>query len=79
MSQIHGSFPNSRLRRNRKSQWVRELLAENNLKNSDLIMPFFVAEGQNKLKDGINKVPNAEDDIDEKGKAKNSNTTVSYR
>ena len=42
-----GSFPNVRLRRNRKSAWMRELMAENHLSASDLIMPFFVISGKN--------------------------------
>jgi porphobilinogen synthase len=42
------SFPNVRARRNRKSVWIRELLAQNHLKASDLIMPFFVIEGVGK-------------------------------
>jgi porphobilinogen synthase len=50
------SFPQSRLRRNRQSAWVRDLVAENSLKASDLIMPFFVIEGEDK-KEGINGLP----------------------
>ena len=42
------NFPNSRPRRNRQSPWIRELLAENRLHSSDLIMPFFVIDGKNK-------------------------------
>ena len=38
-------FPDLRLRRNRKSLWIRDLIAEHNLMVSDLIMPFFVTEG----------------------------------
>ncbi len=44
----NNSFPNIRLRRNRKSPWIRELLAETQLRSSDLIMPFFVIDGKNK-------------------------------
>ena len=50
-------FPNIRLRRNRKSPWIREMLAENNLQPSDLIMPFFIMAGQNK-KEAIKSLPN---------------------
>jgi delta-aminolevulinic acid dehydratase/porphobilinogen synthase len=39
---------NIRPRRNRKSPWIRELLAENDLTPRDLIMPFFVIDGENK-------------------------------
>lgn len=41
-------FPKTRLRRNRKSPWIRELTAENSLTASDLILPLFVIEGKNK-------------------------------
>jgi porphobilinogen synthase len=51
------SFPNIRLRRNRKSPWIREMLAENSLQPSDLIMPFFVVAGENK-KEAIASLPN---------------------
>jgi len=43
------TFPqNIRPRRNRQSNWIRELLAETSIDSSDLIMPFFVIEGENK-------------------------------
>ncbi len=42
------SFPNTRLRRNRKSGWARALVSENTLTVADLIWPIFVIEGQNK-------------------------------
>ncbi|OFW80002.1 MAG: delta-aminolevulinic acid dehydratase [Alphaproteobacteria bacterium RIFCSPLOWO2_01_FULL_40_26] len=41
-------FPKTRLRRNRKSQWIRDLTAENSLSPSDLILPLFVIEGKNR-------------------------------
>ena len=41
-------FRRTRLRRNRKSPWVRELMAENALTARDLILPIFVIEGENK-------------------------------
>lgn len=53
----NNSFPTIRLRRNRKSPWIRDLLAENNLCASDLIMPFFVIDGENK-KEAIKTLPN---------------------
>ena len=34
---ILGKYPSVRLRRNRKYDWVRRLVAENNLTNDDLI------------------------------------------
>lgn len=42
------AFPKTRLRRNRKSPWIRELTAQNALLPSDLILPLFVIEGKNK-------------------------------
>ncbi len=44
-----GNFPQSRLRRNRKSQWIRDLVAQNELKVSDLILPLFVCYGVNQI------------------------------
>lgn len=43
-----GSFPKTRLRRNRKAAWVRELTAQNTFLPRDLILPLFVIEGKNK-------------------------------
>ena len=42
------SFPRVRLRRNRKSAWIRDLTAQNTFLPSDLILPLFVIEGKNK-------------------------------
>ncbi|MEC7985388.1 MAG: porphobilinogen synthase [Myxococcota bacterium] len=42
-----GSFPFTRLRRNRQSDWSRRLVQENHLTVNDLIWPVFVQEGQN--------------------------------
>ena len=46
---ILGKYPDLRLRRNRKSDWSRRLVEENNLVVSDLILPIFVMEGRNKV------------------------------
>ncbi len=46
---ILGNYPGVRLRRNRKYNWSRRLVAENNLSVSDLILPIFVTEGKNKI------------------------------
>ncbi len=43
-----GKYPNLRLRRGRKSDWVRRLLRENTLSVNDLILPIFVIDGKNK-------------------------------
>jgi len=42
-----GSYPNVRLRRNRKTEWSRRLVSENNLSTNDLIWPIFIKEGKN--------------------------------
>ena len=39
-------YPIVRLRRNRQSAWLRDLLAETRLENNDLIYPLFVADEQ---------------------------------
>lgn len=41
------AYPATRLRRLRRSDWTRRLVAENTLSVSDLIWPLFVIEGQN--------------------------------
>ena len=41
---ILGKYPGLRLRRNRKYNWTRRLVAENHLTANDLIMPIFVTE-----------------------------------
>lgn len=50
------SFPQTRMRRNRKAIWSRNLVAENILSPSDLILPIFIQEGQN-LKTHIPSLP----------------------
>ena len=42
-----GSYPAVRLRRNRKKDWTRRLVQENNLSPNDLIWPIFIREGKN--------------------------------
>jgi porphobilinogen synthase len=42
------NFPQTRLRRNRQSQWIRDLTAQTKLSPSDLILPLFVIEGKNR-------------------------------
>ena len=51
-----GSYPNVRLRRNRKTEWSRRLVSENNLSTSDLIWPIFIREGKN-IKEPIKSMP----------------------
>src|SRR5688572_30238454 len=42
-----GTFPRTRLRRNRRDVWSRQLVREASLSAADLIWPLFVQEGQN--------------------------------
>lgn len=42
-----GRYPATRLRRNRRDEWSRAMVAENRLHPSDLIWPVFVQEGNN--------------------------------
>jgi porphobilinogen synthase len=51
-----GKFPSTRLRRNRKKDWTRRLVAENNLSTNDLIWPIFIREGRN-IKESIRSMP----------------------
>jgi len=51
-----GSYPNVRLRRNRKTDWCRRLVSENNLSTNDLIWPIFIREGKN-IKETIKSMP----------------------
>jgi len=53
---ILGKYPNLRLRRIRKSDWIRRLVAENNLSVNDLILPIFIREGKNKI-ESIKSMP----------------------
>ena len=51
-----GLYPDVRLRRNRKTEWSRRLVSENNLSSSDLIWPIFIREGRN-VKEPIKSMP----------------------
>ena len=42
----HGQFPATRMRRNRRADWARRLVAENMLSTADLIWPVFVIDGE---------------------------------
>ena len=53
---ITGKYPNLRLRRNRKQQWIRRLTQENTLTPDDFILPIFLTEGKNK-KDEVKSMP----------------------
>ena len=45
---IKGKYHGLRLRRNRKSDWSRRLIEENNLTPNDFILPIFIVDGKNK-------------------------------
>ncbi|MAH02829.1 MAG: porphobilinogen synthase [Candidatus Pelagibacter sp.] len=51
-----GSYPNTRLRRNRKTEWSRHLVSENSLSSNDLIWPIFLTDGKNQ-KNQISTMP----------------------
>ena len=51
-----GSYPNVRLRRNRKAEWSRRLVSESHLSSNDLIWPIFIREGKN-IKESIKSMP----------------------
>ena len=53
---IIGSFPKTRLRRLRKSKWIRDLVSESNISHNDLIMPIFLREGIGKI-ESIKSMP----------------------
>ena len=58
---IERTFPDTRMRRIRKSSGLREMLAETNLSKSDLIQPIFIKEnlsGTEEIKTmpGINRI-----------------------
>ena len=52
-------FPATRLRRNRKRAWSRDLVREHHLHPSDLIWPLFVAEGEGE-RSAVSSMPGVE-------------------
>lgn len=50
-------YPTIRLRRNRRTAWVRDLVAESSLVVENLILPLFVVEGENERQE-IKGMPN---------------------
>jgi porphobilinogen synthase len=55
----YGTFPRTRLRRPRMSDWSRRLVAETRLSVDDLILPVFVIDGKNQ-RDPIPSMPGVE-------------------
>ena len=55
------SYPNIRMRRNRKSDWSRRLVKENQISVNDLILPIFVTDSKKKTAissmPGVNRFP----------------------
>ena len=56
---ITGSYPKTRLRRLRKSKWIRNLVSETTISSNDLVLPIFVREGK-KIED-IKTMPGVKD------------------
>ena len=54
-----GRFPATRMRRNRRHDWSRRLVAENSLSVNDLIWPVFVQDGVNQRTE-ISSMPGVE-------------------
>lgn len=54
-----GQFPDTRMRRNRRSDWSRRLVQENALSVNDLIWPVFVHDGDN-TRTPISSMPGVE-------------------
>ncbi len=59
LQQGSGSFPQVRMRRNRKADWARRLVSETALSPNDLIWPLFVLEGNNE-RQAIASMPGVE-------------------
>ena len=48
-SRVHGQYPRTRMRRNRRNDWNRRLVSENILSVNDLIWPIFVHDHEEAL------------------------------
>lgn len=53
------AYPNTRMRRNRRTPWLRRLAAENVLTPADLIWPVFVVEGSG-VREQVHSMPGVE-------------------
>lgn len=51
---LTGQFPQTRLRRNRKSSWIRDTMQENQLHANDFIWPVFVTDIRAKMDQPVN-------------------------
>ena len=54
-----GRYPLTRLRRNRRDDWSRRMVAESKIGVNDLIWPIFVQEGKN-VRSQVASMPNVE-------------------
>jgi porphobilinogen synthase len=54
-----GQYPRVRMRRNRRDEWTRRLVAENTLSAGDLIWPLFVHDGDNR-REAVPSMPGVE-------------------
>ena len=59
MTESFAQYPAKRLRRMRKDNFSRRLMAENQLTVNDLIYPVFVLEGENQ-REAISSMPGVE-------------------
>ncbi|WP_028116172.1 porphobilinogen synthase [Ferrimonas senticii] len=59
MSPVIGAFPRRRMRRARKAEFSRRLMAENTISAADLIYPVFVLEGENR-REAVPSMPGVE-------------------
>ena len=48
---ILGKYPTTRLRRIRNTNWLRNLVSDNELSINDLILPIFIREGKDKIEE----------------------------
>ncbi len=55
----HGSYPETRMRRNRRWPWLRDMLRETHFSASNLIWPIFVVDGTNQ-RQSISTMPGVE-------------------
>src|SRR5262249_27726656 len=54
-----GQYPQTRLRRLRRYEWSRRLVAEHQLSTNDLILPLFIHEGQTR-REAVASMPGVE-------------------
>ncbi len=59
LNRYPGAYPQTRMRRNRRSGWSRRMVRENTLSVDDLIWPVFICEGEDK-REKIPSMPGVE-------------------